>query len=82
VSALQQWSFTQVLLVSLAWVVLDVALVAGYIDWQIRAAMAASGSGGIGAVSEGFGPVLILLAIVIGRAILITVWLILRRWPG
>jgi hypothetical protein len=79
VPALQEWSFTQVLLVSLAWVVLDVALVAGYIYWQIRAAMAASGSGGIGAVSGGLGPVLILLAIVTGPAILLTAWLVLRR---
>jgi hypothetical protein len=83
VRALQQWSFAQVLLVSLAWVVLIVALAAGFIYWQIRAAMAQSGSGGIGAVSTGLGPLIIILAILIGPpAILMTTWLVLRRWPG
>ena len=80
--ALQQWSFAQVLLVSLAWVVLVVALAAGFIYWQIRAAMAESGSGGIGAVSGGLGPLIIIVAVVIGPPVgLMTAWLILRR-PG
>jgi hypothetical protein len=83
VRALQQWSFAEVLLVSVAWVVLIVALGAGFLYWQIRAAMAESGSGGIGAVSGGLGPLIIILAVVIGPpVVLMTAWLVLRRWPG
>jgi hypothetical protein len=83
VRALQQWSFAQVLLVSLAWVVLTVALAAAYIYLQIRAAMVASGSGGIGAVSTGLGPLIIILAILMGPpAVLMTAWLVLRRWSS
>jgi hypothetical protein len=77
--ALQQWSFTHVLLVSLAWIVLVVALTAGFIYWQIRAAMAESGSGGIGAVSAGVLPLIILLVILAGPAVLMTAWLLMRR---
>jgi hypothetical protein len=83
VRRLQQWSFAQVLLVSLAWVVLLVALEAGFIYWQMRAAMAESGSGGIGAVSTGLIELIIVLAILIGPpAVLMTAWLVLRRWPA
>jgi hypothetical protein len=83
VRALQQWSFAQVLLVSLAWVVLVVALAAGFIFWQIRAAMSASGSGGIGAVAAGLGPLIIVVTVLLGPpAVLITTWLVLRRWLG
>jgi hypothetical protein len=79
VRALQQWSFVQLLLVSVGWVVLIVALAAGFIYLQIRAAMEGSGSGGIGAVSSGLGPLIIVLAIVVGPpAVLITVWLVVR----
>ena len=81
--ALQHWSFAQVLLMSLAWIVIVVALAAGFIFWQLRAAMSASGSGGIGAVAAGLGPLIIVVAILFGPpAILTTIWLVLRRWPA
>ena len=77
--ALQHWSLAQVLLVSLAWVLLVLALAAGYFYLQIRAVMATTGSGGIGAVSAGCLPELILLGILSGPAVLIGAWVVLRR---
>jgi len=77
--ALQHWSLAQVLLVSLAWVILVLALTAGYVYVQIRAVMAATGSGGIGAVSSGFLLELILLGLLSGPAVLISAWVVLRR---
>lgn len=76
---LREWSFARVFIVSIAWVILVVG-------WQVlqfyllfrrmRAESAASGSGGIGAVSVGmFG----ITSVLFGPPILLlVVWLVLR----
>jgi hypothetical protein len=75
VRALQQWSFVHVLLASLAWIVLTAG--AGFMY-----AVAQTGSGGIGAVSAGLVELILLLAIPVGPAVLVAVWLLLRHWSG
>ena len=76
---LSEWSFAQVLIVSIAWVILVVG-------WQVlrfylifrrmRAESRVTGSGGIGAVSVGlFGVVFVALG---PPVLLLVVWLVLR----
>jgi hypothetical protein len=76
---LRRWSFASVALASVLWVVLNVALIAAAIYIWFRWETRGAGSGGIGAVSYGFGlvfPVLYLF----GPPILLTViWFIVRR---
>jgi hypothetical protein len=78
VRPIQRWSFAQVLLVSLAWIVLT----AGFMYVEMGAAVAQTGSGGIGAVSAGLVELILLLAIPVGPAVLVAVWLLLRHWSG
>jgi hypothetical protein len=74
-----RWSFARVGLASSLWVVLNVVLVAAasyiWFRWQTRG----SGSGGIGAVSIGFGPIFPVLYLFGPPAVLIVIWYVLRR---
>ena len=73
----QQWSFVQIVLVSVVWVVGILLLAAGYMYVQLRAQAGEIGSGGIGAVS-GVLPLIVLLAVLGGPAALMTAWLLVR----
>jgi hypothetical protein len=76
VRALQQWSFTQVLLASLSWVLVILALAAVYIYAQVRGAGAETGSGGIGLIIPNL--LLFILVIVGGPSVLLIAWLLAR----
>jgi hypothetical protein len=73
----RSWSFARVLLLCVAWVLLDVVLFACWLYFQIRE-MEASGSAGIGAVSVGFGDSVVLTVLVLPPVVLILAWLIMR----
>jgi len=74
-----RWSFARVALVSALWVVLNVALIAAAIyiwfRWQTRR----TGSGGIGAVSVGVEPLLLMFYLFGPPILLIVIWFVLRR---
>jgi hypothetical protein len=81
--ALRDWSLWRILLASGAWVVLAAFLTVAWGMWQvyrIQGEMAASGSGGIGAVSVGFldWPVLL---VVLPPIMLFIAWVTVR-WFG
>jgi hypothetical protein len=76
---LQNWSFARVLLVSVAWILLTLALVAAFLFIQLYRPSQSTGSGGIGAVSFGINALLAPL-VLFGPPIGLTViWFFLRR---
>ena len=78
-TALRDWSFARVLLVSGAWVVLCLLLVLAWFLFQFRGIFRASGgSGGIGAVSIGLN--VLMLAIPLGPPIVLMLAWLLARW--
>jgi hypothetical protein len=75
-------SFARVAVTSALWVVLNVALAAGFVYLQFRKLSSASGSAGIGAVSVGIDElvVAVLILYLFGPPILMTaVWYFVRR---
>jgi hypothetical protein len=80
---IRHWSLARVAIASTLWVVLNVALGAGFVYLQYRRLSAPStGSGGIGAVSIGIGELAfaILVLYLFGPPILLTVvWYFVRR---
>ena len=77
-TALRSWSFTRVLLVSVAWIIVSVLAFVAWIVFQLRGPLIGlSGSGGVGAVSVGINE-LILAIPVVPPILLVLAWLIAR----
>jgi len=78
--AFGHWSFVRVFLLSAAWFILSVA---GWVYLTVRAFSVdvSQGSGGIGAVSVGVGPIIGAISIV-PPLVLILAWLIARAMSG
>lgn len=75
---LRHWSLARVLLTSVAWVCLTILAAVSLFVFQMWRSVAASGGGGIGAVS--FGVNLLVLAVpFLPPILLLIVWLIVRR---
>jgi hypothetical protein len=76
---LQAWSFWNVLLVSLGWIVLVPVIIAAWILLPAFFGDSATGSGGIGAVSFGMNVLIAPLILFGPPAVLFAAWLLLRR---
>jgi hypothetical protein len=79
---IRHWPFARVAITSAVWVVLNVALAAGFVYLQFRKISSGSGSAGIGAVSFGFNALVVvaLILYLFGPPILVTVvWYFVRR---
>ena len=76
---IRNWSFARVLLVSVAWILLTLAMVAAFLFIQLYRLSQSTGSAGTGAVSFGINTLLAPL-VLFGPPIGLTViWLFLRR---
>jgi hypothetical protein len=76
---LRYWPFGKVLLACVAWFVLTVIVMVGWIVFQARGLfLSSSGAGGIGAVSVGINAVMLAIPF-IPPVVLIVAWLVARR---
>ena len=77
--ALRYWSFGKVLLASVAWFLLGVVLVAGWVFFQASSFFFESSEGaGVGAVSIGINTALLAIPCV-PPLLLIVAWFVVRR---
>jgi hypothetical protein len=79
---IRHWPFARVAIASAVWVVLNVALAAGFLYLQFRKVSSVSGSPGIGAVSFGINELVVvaLILYLFGPPILVSVvWYFVRR---
>jgi hypothetical protein len=76
---LQNWSFARVLLVSVAWILLTLALVTAFLFIQFYRLSQSTGSAGIGVVSFGINTLLAPLVLFGPPIVLTVIWFFLRR---
>jgi hypothetical protein len=74
-----RWSFARVALVSALWVVVNIVLIAAAIYIWFRWETRGTGSGGIGAVTFGFGLILPVLYLFGPPILLAVTWFVLCR---
>jgi hypothetical protein len=82
--AILHWSFSKLLLVCAAWIIVSVTLlVALTVTWFLSVTRSANaGSGGVGAVSIGLMPAAFIVVSVLPVLTLITLWAVQRVQKG